>query len=322
MRIGLAVVMQQGDSAEEADFTSQPELDAMVEDFGSIGHDVVPVDFSWPLTEIARQVERHRPELIVNTVELIRGERRPAGVVPTVSRLLGLPCTGPDARAITIGSDKWLTKRSVPTGHVRFAPDAYISEGRRWDDLNFPGAYPVIVKPNFGGSSQGIGGHSIAESSAEVGPVLERLHGFRHAGVIVEQFIPGLDITVGCVEQNGAWRVLTPITYDTPATRGQHFITQDLKTWAGWPAVSARPADLPPGVRRELDTFTLAIMRGVGAAGTARIDLRLSEVDGLLYALEVNVIAALESGAGLALSASHAGLSHAELLTLLLSSAR
>jgi D-alanine-D-alanine ligase len=314
--------MQRDDSPEEGDFTTELELAGLIEGLASIGHAAVPIDLSEPLPEIARRAEEHRIDVILNTLELVRGELRPAGVVPTVARLLRIPCTGGDARSIAVGADKWLTKRVVPSGTVRFPADAFLCDGQHWGDMPYDGAFPVIAKPNFGGSSQGIGSHSIAATPAGVDAVLDRLAVFRRAGVIVEEFIPGTDITVGCLEQDGRWRVLAPVVYDIPEVAGRRVLTRELKTYEGWVGVSARPAELSRQGHRELERFALELARGVGAAGSARVDLRLSEKDGLLYALEVNVIAALDPDAGLALSAAYAGTTHGELLAHLLATAR
>lgn len=320
MRLGAAVVMQRSDRAEEADFTSAAELEDLVATLGSMGHTLVPVDFSTPLPELVEILESSDLGVILNTIELVRGETRPTGLVPSICSLMGIGCTGPDAHAIMISSNKWLTKRVVAAGAVRFAPDLFVSARHRWDPARFLGSYPVILKPNFGGSSQGIGGQSVARTPEEVAESLETLEAFRAAGVLIESFIPGQDITVGCIETTGGWKVLTPIRYETPPTNGDHYITQTLKTWAGWSRVSAGSADLAAEQRRELEAFALEIVTAVGARGVARVDFRLADADGALYALEINAIAAIESNAGLALSAEGSGVSHEALITRLLAS--
>ena len=202
-----------------------------------------------------------------------------------------------------------------------FARDTFVSAERPLDPSALEGLYPVIAKPNFGGSSQGITADSIASTPAEVHGAVARLAPFLEAGIIVERFVPGRDITVGCVRTDGAWRVLAPIEYTTPSTDSRHFLTEDLKRWEGWGDVIARPADLSPDQRRDLEAQVLATVTAIGANGAARMDFRLSERDDRLIALEINAIANVEPGAGLVLSAEGAGLGYLDLIALMLDTA-
>jgi D-alanine-D-alanine ligase len=322
MRVGLAVVMQRSDAPEEADFTTEDEVRHMTVVLEQLGHDVRPVEFGAPLPDIVTAIERATPEVIFNTVEQVRGEGRPAGFVPTVCAGMGIPCTGPGPRAIAIGSDKWLTKRVVPPGPVTFAPDVLVTTDRPWDGTVPDGLLPAIVKPNHGGSSQGIADDAVASSPAEVEAALARLAPFLDTGVIVERFVTGRDITVGLVRSGDAWRVLAPIEYETPSTGGHHLLTEGLKRWAGWDEVVPRRADLTADQLRDLEAHVLATVRAIGANGVARMDYRLAEPEGRLVALEINAIANLEPGAGMVLSAEYAGLGYQDLISAMLTSAR
>ena len=321
MRVGLAVVMQTSDAPEEADFTTEAERDNMTEVLEELGHDVRSIDFSEPLGDVIASIERVDPDLVFNTVEQVRGEIRPAGLVPTVCRTLGRRCSGPGPRAITIGSDKWLTKRVVPPSDVSFPADVLVTADRPWDGAGLDGLYPVIAKPNSGGSSQGISLRSIVHTPEAVPAVIDHLGRFLDAGVLVERFIPGRDLTVGCIRSDGAWRVLTPVEYATPASDGEHFLTESLKRWDGWHDVIPRPADLAPEHHAALETHALATVQAVGANGVARVDYRLSDEEDSLFALEINTIANVEPGAGLVLSAGYAGLGYHDLISVMLETA-
>ena len=321
MIVGCAVVMQRSDAVEEADFTSEGELQEIAGNLRSMGHSAVPIDVSAPLGLIVDTIERVKPDVVLNTIELVRGEVRPSGVVPTICGLLGVPCTGPDSASIAVGANKWLTKRTVAPGAVRFAPDLLLRPGERWDPSEFHGTYPVLVKPNFGGSSQGIDAQSLARTPDEVAEALLRPGTFLRAGTLIESFIRGQDLTVGCIEVDGRWHVMTPIRYSTPATNGEHFMTRSLKTWAEWDQVRHEPVGLSPLQHRDLEAFTLELVRSVGARGVARVDLRLSDEDGKLYVLEINAIAGMEEESGLSRSATASGMDHRQMLEHLLRSA-
>ena len=77
-----------------------------------------------------------------------------------------MPSTGSDAYALCVTLDKALTKKhladlGVPSPRGRFVTRASLKTGGL-DELQFP----VIVKPNFEGSSKGIDQESVVESPA------------------------------------------------------------------------------------------------------------------------------------------------------------
>ena len=73
MIVGCAVVMQRSDAVEEADFTSEGELQEIAGNLRSMGHSAVPIDVSAPLGLIVDTIERVKPDVVLNTIELVRG---------------------------------------------------------------------------------------------------------------------------------------------------------------------------------------------------------------------------------------------------------
>src|SRR6185436_10577139 len=104
------------------------------------------------------------PDLIFNAAEGRRGRFREA-FYPALFDELGFPYTGSDAYALAVTLDKQLTKLILHQQGVRTPGWQFVENVREFrpEDLKFP----VIVKPNFEGSSKGITQDSIAESVAE-----------------------------------------------------------------------------------------------------------------------------------------------------------
>ena len=75
--------------------------------------------------------------------------------------------------------------------------------------------WPVIVKPNFEGSSKGITQESVIEERSRLRSYVEKLLARFPAGVLVEEFIPGKDLTVAFLERAAPERsgILTPVEY-------------------------------------------------------------------------------------------------------------
>ncbi len=124
---------------------------------------------SGPPTRVIARLEALTPDLIFNTAEGYKGKTREA-FYPSLFDELGVPFTGSDAYTLCITLDKMLTKRvlsayGVPTPRARLVSRATIESGAL-DDM----VYPVIVKPNFEGSSEASPGPSASARTPESWP--------------------------------------------------------------------------------------------------------------------------------------------------------
>ncbi|MFL5262605.1 MAG: ATP-grasp domain-containing protein, partial [Anaeromyxobacteraceae bacterium] len=242
-----------------------------------------------------------------------RGRFREA-FYPALFDELGFPYTGSDAYALAVTLDKQLTKLILKEHGIRTPEWQYVEHlsELRPQDLRFP----VIVKPNFEGSSKGITQDSIAETVDEVkvkvAAALERYP----AGVLVEEFISGRDLTVPFLAEvkNDYGGVLSPVEYVIdPGYRPERrykIYDYDLKT-TGDRAVGVRaPAQIPEDIGSEIRKASEKIFRVLDCKDLGRLDFRLSDA-GVAYFLEINALPSLEPGAGIYVSAALEGL-HAD----------
>ncbi|HZY03787.1 MAG TPA: D-alanine--D-alanine ligase, partial [Anaeromyxobacteraceae bacterium] len=153
MRIALTHNLRLSDAEEEAEFDTPETVEALAGAIERLGHRVERIEVSGPASRTVARLEAFGPDLIFNTAEGRRGRFREA-FFPALFDELGMPYTGSDAYALSLSLDKQLTKlvlaqHGVPTPRWQFL------EGPR--QLK-PTALrlPVIVKPNFEGSSKGI----------------------------------------------------------------------------------------------------------------------------------------------------------------------
>src|SRR5262249_34389270 len=152
---------------------------------------------SGPASHLVSRLEASDPDLIFNTAEGRRGKAREA-FYPALFEELGFPYTGSDAYALTLTLDKWLTQLGLATHGIGQPPRrAPVPDGAI--GLSFP----VIVKPNYEGSSKGIGDEAVARDPKALPGLLRSSLSAYPAGVIVEEFVPGTDVTVGFIEGVG-----------------------------------------------------------------------------------------------------------------------
>src|SRR5206468_2237734 len=99
---------------------------------------------------------------------------------------------------------KWLTKLYL-AAHGVDSPRGKLVTPR---DLAGVGdsvgvGFPVLVKPNYEGSSKGIGDDAVARDSKGLKSLLTRAVEQYPAGVLVEEYVPGADVTVPFIEGLG-----------------------------------------------------------------------------------------------------------------------
>jgi D-alanine-D-alanine ligase len=324
MRIAFTHNLRLTDSEEEAEFDSVETVDAIADGLRADGHEVEKVEVTGPASHLAARIESIGPDLIFNTAEGRRGRAREA-FYPALFEELGFAYTGSDAYVLTITLDKWLTKlvlgrQGLDTPRARLVtPD----DLRRMKEPGTLGlAMPVIVKPNYEGSSKGIGDDAVVRDARQLAEVLPRALRSYPAGVLVEEFVPGTDVTVPFLEGYGDEGVLLPVDYEVdPAARSRFNIYDYRLKSADSSLVSVRcPPDLPRDLVARVRGLTKTVVRTLGMRDLGRVDFRLGE-DGRIYLLEVNALPSLERGAGTFAAAAREGLDYAETLQAVVQSA-
>lgn len=307
MRIAFTHNLQKKGGEEEAEFDSPETVAAITRALESLGHEVVPVDVDMSVTRLIALLEGARPDLILNTAEGWRGAFRQA-LFPAIFETLGIPFVGPDAHACALSLDKHATKALVAELGVPLAPSVLVQRHAPRDLSKL--RLPVIVKPNFEGSSKGIDDRSVVSEQADLGPRVAEALARYPDGVLVEEFIAGVDVVVPFIAGLGPdGGVLTPATYrfsDEARGYSKHGLYgYELKHQAS-AAVDVVPAELTATQAADVRAWTRAITATLGLHDMGRLDFRLSS-DGELVFIEAEPLPSLELGASPHVSAALAG---------------
>jgi D-alanine-D-alanine ligase len=324
MRIAFTHNLRLTDSEDEAEFDSVETVDAIADALRAGGHEVEKLEVTGPASRLAARIESYGPDLIFNSAEGRRGRAREA-FYPAMFEELGFPYTGSDAYVLTVTLDKWLTKlvlgkRGIDTPRAQLVtPDEY----RRMRDPGTLGlALPVIVKPNYEGSSKGIADEAVVRDARALAELLPRALRAYPSGVLVEEFVAGLDVTVPFLEGRGDEGVLLPVDYvvDPPARSRFNLYDYRLKSAEANRVAVRCPPDQPRDVVSRLRHISKMAARALGLRDVGRIDFRIGE-DGRIYLLEVNALPSLEPGASLFAAAAREGLDYGETLHAIVESA-
>jgi D-alanine-D-alanine ligase len=309
MRIAFTHNLQTSDAEAEAEFDTPQTVRFLTEQLEAAGHEVFPVEVSCPTEQLCAQLNAIAPDVVFNTAEGTTGRSREAHYASLFEQL-GLAFTGPDAYGCVVSLDKRLTKLLARTAGVSAPAGRFIQPGSDVgsQDLTFP----VIIKPNYEGSSKGITRECVAHDAGSMDRIVRRQLQRYPEGVLVERFIEGVDVAVPWIEGlaprfGGA---LSPIGYRLPGQMelGAEAVYDYQAKHHDADAVSVEvPARLDEAVLGRLREATAAVCRVLGLRDVARADWRVTP-EGQLWLLEVNALPSFEEGAGLYAAAALEGL--------------
>ena len=271
---------------------------------GRLGYDAVPVDVGRDVSAVLKALTP-KPDVAFNALHGRFGED---GCIQGLLNILGIPYTHSGLLASAIAMDK-------PMARILFAASGLrVAEGKvvhRKDVLaGDVMARPYVVKPTNEGSSVGVRIVRPGDNSpfdAESWPFGDI--------VLVEQFIPGRELTVGVMGDRALG-----VTEFRPR---QGFYDYAAKYTEG-KADHLIPAPVAPEALEEAKMVAIAAHRALGCRGVSRADFRYDDTagePGKLFLLEVNTQPGMTSLSLVPEQAAAIGISYDELVGWLVENA-
>lgn len=313
MNIALTFNLRRSTREEEAEFDSEETIEMLTGILTGLGHTVEPVDVSCSIEELVDRLRRVAPDLVFNLAEGRRGAFREA-FYPALFEELGLPHTGSTASVLALCLDKALAKRVVAAAGVR-SPKGQLVHHLSGLSVIDP---PVIVKPNFEGSSKGITQASVVVDRHALRGTVETLLAQYPDGVLIEEFIDGMDVSVGWIAGLG---VLTPIGYAYEATGPHRILDLALKQGPPERVRMEIPAALDRRTRTSIARAAARAFQVLGVRGYGRADFRIMAGGGVRF-LEMNPLPSLSANdQELYMSAARLGKTPSDLLASIVEAA-
>ncbi|UCE00854.1 MAG: hypothetical protein JSV42_09120 [Chloroflexota bacterium] len=312
-----------------AEFDRRQTIESISTALEAEGHKVIFVQANSALPEVLMKV---KPQICFNIAEGISGDGREAQV-PALCELLGIPYTGSQVVANAISLNKTMTKRIWQQLGLPTAP--YYEFTSLEDAAHAELRFPLFAKPAREGTGMGIDNRSIINNHDELFARVGWLLSNYRQPVLVEEFLPGREFTVGFIGNRGnpAYRS-RPDLYDadgyhwfpileidtlssvSPTIYGHDAKSLDIGT-EGAPNYLC-PAMISESLRARLIDLTRRAAEALDVRDVSRIDFRLG-ADGEPYLMEINTLPGLNPLiSDLCIMAATEGMSHQILISEIL----
>ncbi len=280
----VAVLMGGTSSEREISLTSgRAVADALV----ALGHRVTTIDAG---ADVAARLERARPDLAFIALHGPGGED---GTIQGLLEVMGIPYTGSGVLASAACQDKAVTKKLLAESAI--ATPAFSRVGAPLGGRLPEQSYPVIVKPNRGGSSIGI---RRVDSAADLGSAVDTALE-QDGEVLIEQYIHGRELTVSVLDGTAL-----PVV-EIVAADGLFSFEAKYSKSAG--TRYDVPATLSTALAQAVQRTAVQSYHALGCAGAARVDIMLDEND-TPWVLEINTIPGMTPTSLLPKAAACAGM--------------
>lgn len=321
MKITVAYNLRTEDTEEQAELLLQEDVDRICNALISLKHKITPIEVSGKPNEVVEKLLESDPDLIFNVAEGTVGSSREA-FYPGLYEQLGLPFTGGNASLLHMNLDKHLAKTvlaergiKVPKGVFVKKPDKKLLNG-----LN----YPLMIKPNSEGSSKGITQKSVVENPEEALEMIKILLDKYPLGLLVEEFIPGRELSVPLVESYpGKILDIVEHTFDLEKANAKYNIYDYYMKQGGEAAKNVAvicPAKITENEERQVIETAKKVFSVMPCPDFGRVDIRLHE-NGIPYFIELNPLPSLHPNASLMTAARVRGLEFKDLLKFIIRSA-
>jgi len=235
------------------------------------------------------------------------------GAVQNLLDLAGVKYTGSGMAACAVSMDKAVTKRLcrsegilTPQWELFRLPDRAVPEELPAQLLE-RFALPLIVKPNDSGSTVGL---TKVQEAGEI-PRAFRTALDESPNVLVEQYIPGRELTVAVLDGRAL-----PVVEIVPKSGLYDYEAKYSKGKSEYVC----PAHIPKTIAEGVQRAATRLFEIIGCAGLSRVDFILDE-DGRFYCLELNSVPGMTDLSLAPMAAKADGIDFPQLLKQLLDSA-
>jgi D-alanine-D-alanine ligase len=281
-----------------------------------LGHIVSVVGAEYDIPAVAKTLADQSPDLVFNLTEQFCGDRRLDKNIAALLELLDIPFTGSGAMGLTLCRDKRLCKQLLTLHKIRVPNFLSLPYNH---PIRIPRAlpFPLIVKPAFEDSSEGISNASIVYDEDALRERAQFIHERWKQAVIAEEYVEGRELYVSILG-NKRLTVLPPreCFFNANDSDGPVILTYRCK-WdhayrERW-GIEFGFAEIEPTALKNIERACKRVYRVLELQDYGRIDLRLRP-DNRLTVLEANPNPDIAYGEEVAEAAEKTGIGYETLI--------
>jgi len=242
------------------------------------------------------------PAVVFSALHGGRGEN---GTVQGLLKCLNIPFVGSSVFSSALCMDKNISKTVMKSNHIPVIDGVFIPKNDKiiqyQEKINELG-YPVIVKPNRGGSSIGI---NIAENYEQVIKAINKVNKFND-DIIIEKFIVGKEINCSVLQTKNGLKVLSVLDITT----NNKFYDYKAKYIDKMTKIDL--SNLPEYMKTMIEEIAKKVFNLLKCKGYACIDMIIREEQ--IYVIEVNTLPGLTVHSLIPKAVSRLGISFSQFI--------
>lgn len=233
-------------------------------------------------------------DFVFNIAEGMNGNARESQV-PAILDMLEIPYTssGVITQALTLDKRR---KKEVLYYHGINTPKFILVDNVN-EKLDKRMKYPMIVKPNFEGSSKGITNNSIVNNEKELRKIVKFVIEEYKQPALIEEYLPGREFTVSVLgNKNPKVLPIVEITFDHLPKGVKHIDSYEVKWIYDNPKSKIDPIVCPAKIseflKKKIEDVVLRSYKVLEIVDFCRMDVRL-DAKGNPHIIDINAIPGL-----------------------------
>ncbi len=300
---------------QAAEFDSEETIAALEETIAALGYAVERIGSAKRLCE--RLVKGQQWDMVFNIAEGMGGRCRESQV-PAILELYGIPYTFADAMVCATTLDKAVAKRLVAQAGLSTPAFSVVRSAADVDRVAL--RYPLFAKPLAEGTGKGIDQNSRIDSAARLKAICIELLAKYSQPVLVEEFLPGREFTVGIVGTGSSARVIGTMEIEM-RKKDEPAIYSFLNKEECESRIDYHPIRDDMQLKAAVETLALNSYRVLECRDGGRVDIRC-DAAGTPCFIEVNPLAGLHpTHSDLPMIATQEGMPYKDLIKAILDSA-